>query len=98
MNNGGKLLTPRPIPFSLKWYSHMFAHGPSRVLPSYSALLEQKSRFGCSATITSLTKNSLPLLESFDGLVGIAESICDLPIGTEPYLPLFYLIKSKWRG
>ncbi len=68
----------------------MFAHGPSWVLPSYSALLEQKSHFGRSATITSLTKNSLLLLESFDGLVRIAEPICNLVIGTEPDLPLFY--------
>ena len=39
----------------------------------------------------------LPLLVSLDGLVGIAESICDLMVGTEPNLPFFYLLKSKWR-
>jgi len=75
----------------------MFAQGPSRVLQSNSALAEQKSHFGRSATIISLTKNPLPLLVSLYGLVGIAESIRDLMVGTEPNLPFFYLLKSKWR-
>src|SRR5207245_1697857 len=90
-----KCPTPREPPDALTGKRPSASKAPvSTILPA----LPFDASFNASKRYDHFSdQEPLPLLVSLDGLVGIAESICDLMVGTEPNLPFFYLLKSKWR-